>query len=36
VSEYWSSPVGAYPHSGEFIMPNWQFIEKCYSGLHCY
>jgi S-methylmethionine-dependent homocysteine/selenocysteine methylase len=27
VSEYWSGPVGAYPHSGEFIMPNWQFID---------
>jgi homocysteine S-methyltransferase len=23
----WSGPVGAYPHSGEFIMPNWQFID---------
>ncbi len=22
-----SGPVGAYPHSGEFIMPNWQFID---------
>jgi S-methylmethionine-dependent homocysteine/selenocysteine methylase len=27
VSEYWSGHVGAYPHSGEFIMPNWQFID---------
>lgn len=27
VSVCWSGPVGAYPHSGEFIMPNWQFIE---------
>ena len=27
VSERWSGPVGAYPHSGEFIMPNWQFID---------
>jgi S-methylmethionine-dependent homocysteine/selenocysteine methylase len=27
VSECWSGPVGAYPHSGEFIMPNWQFID---------
>jgi len=23
----WSGPIGAYPHSGEFIMPNWQFID---------
>lgn len=21
----WSGPVGAYPHSGRFVMPNWQF-----------
>lgn len=27
VTERWSGPVGAYPHSGEFIMPNWQFID---------
>lgn len=25
--EHWDGPVGAYPHSGEFIMPNWQFID---------
>jgi homocysteine S-methyltransferase len=23
----WSGPLGAYPHSGEFVMPNWQFID---------
>jgi len=23
----WSGPIGAYPHSGKFIMPNWQFID---------
>lgn len=23
----WSGPIGAYPHSGEFVMPNWQFID---------
>ena len=23
----WSGSLGAYPHSGEFIMPNWQFID---------
>jgi S-methylmethionine-dependent homocysteine/selenocysteine methylase len=27
VNSRWSGPVGAYPHSGEFIMPNWQFID---------
>jgi len=27
VSERWLGPVGAYPHSGEFVMPNWQFID---------
>lgn len=27
VTRHWSGPVGAYPHSGEFIMPNWQFID---------
>lgn len=27
VTERWSGPVGAYPYSGEFIMPNWQFID---------
>jgi S-methylmethionine-dependent homocysteine/selenocysteine methylase len=21
----WSGPVGAYPHSGDFVMPNWLF-----------
>ena len=23
----WTGPVGAYPHSGEFIMPHWQFVD---------
>jgi homocysteine S-methyltransferase len=27
VNSRWSGPVGAYPHSGEFIMPNWQFVD---------
>ena len=27
LTENWSGPVGAYPHSGEFVMPNWQFID---------
>ena len=21
----WSGPIGAYPHSGNFTMPNWDF-----------
>ena len=27
VTGHWSGPVGAYPHSGEFVMPNWRFID---------
>lgn len=27
VNAHWSGPLGAYPHSGKFIMPNWQFID---------
>src|ERR687890_1022192 len=27
VNAHWSGRLGAYPHSGEFIMPNWQFID---------
>lgn len=23
----WPGPVGAYPHSGEFVMPNWRFVD---------
>jgi homocysteine S-methyltransferase len=22
---HWRGPLGAYPHSGRFVMPNWQF-----------
>ena len=25
--EYWQGPVGAYPESGYFVMPNWQFVD---------
>ena len=25
VRERWNGPMGAYPHSGTFVMPNWQF-----------
>ncbi len=27
VKRHWSGPVGAYPESGYFIMPNWQFVD---------
>ncbi|MBV7329556.1 homocysteine S-methyltransferase family protein [Chloroflexi bacterium TSY] len=27
VKEYWPGRIGVYAHSGEFIMPNWQFID---------
>ena len=27
VSQNWTGPIGAYAHSGEFIMPVWQFID---------
>ena len=27
VRAHWSGPVGVYAHSGEFIMPNWQFVD---------
>jgi S-methylmethionine-dependent homocysteine/selenocysteine methylase len=25
LARHWSGPVGAYPHSGDFVMPNWLF-----------
>jgi homocysteine S-methyltransferase len=27
LGEYWQGPVGAYPESGYFVMPNWQFVD---------
>lgn len=27
VKQYWSGPIGVYPESGHFVMPNWQFID---------
>ncbi|HEX6102304.1 MAG TPA: homocysteine S-methyltransferase family protein, partial [Alphaproteobacteria bacterium] len=27
LARHWSGPVGAYPHSGDFVMPNWLFEE---------
>lgn len=31
VRERWDGPIGTYPHSGKFIMPNWQFIDMNFS-----
>jgi S-methylmethionine-dependent homocysteine/selenocysteine methylase len=25
VREHWNGPLGVYAHSGDFVMPNWQF-----------
>lgn len=27
VRRHWKGPLGAYPESGYFVMPNWQFVE---------
>jgi S-methylmethionine-dependent homocysteine/selenocysteine methylase len=27
VKRHWEGPTGAYPESGYFVMPNWQFVE---------
>jgi S-methylmethionine-dependent homocysteine/selenocysteine methylase len=27
VKKYWDGPVGIYPESGYFTMPNWQFVD---------
>ncbi|MDH3690027.1 MAG: homocysteine S-methyltransferase family protein [Gammaproteobacteria bacterium] len=27
VRQHWSGPIGAYPNSGYFKMPNWQFVD---------
>jgi len=27
VKKYWDGPIGIYPESGFFTMPNWQFID---------
>ena len=27
VRQYWSGPLGVYPESGHFVMPNWQFVD---------
>ena len=24
----WDGPVGAYPHAGRFVMPNWRFTDQ--------
>lgn len=33
VREYWTGPLGAYPNSGHFIMPNWQFVDITPPGI---
>jgi methionine synthase I (cobalamin-dependent) len=25
--EFWQGATGAYPESGYFVMPNWQFVD---------
>ena len=27
VKRHWTGPIGAYPESGYFVMPNWQFVD---------
>jgi S-methylmethionine-dependent homocysteine/selenocysteine methylase len=27
VQRYWDGPIGIYPESGHFTMPNWQFVD---------
>jgi homocysteine S-methyltransferase len=27
VRKHWDGPIGVYPESGYFIMPNWQFVD---------
>lgn len=27
VNRHWSGPLGVYPESGHFVMPNWQFVD---------
>ena len=27
VDRYWDGPVGVYPESGYFTLPNWQFVD---------
>jgi S-methylmethionine-dependent homocysteine/selenocysteine methylase len=27
LQEHWQGPTGAYPESGYFVMPNWQFVD---------
>jgi len=30
--QYWDGPVGIYPESGYFTMPNWQFVDVIEPG----
>ncbi len=35
VRRHWSGPVGVYPESGYFRMPNWQFVDVIEPGALC-
>jgi S-methylmethionine-dependent homocysteine/selenocysteine methylase len=32
IKRHWHGPLGAYPHSGKFIMPHWQFNDVISPG----
>ena len=32
LKRYWNGPVGVYPESGYFTMPNWQFVDVIKPG----
>ncbi len=32
VKSHWSGPIGVYPESGYFVMPNWQFVDIIEPG----
>ena len=32
VREHWAGPMGAYPESGYFEMPNWRFVDIILPG----
>jgi S-methylmethionine-dependent homocysteine/selenocysteine methylase len=32
LAAHWSGPLGAYPHSGDFVMPNWLFDDIVEPG----
>lgn len=32
LKQYWNGPIGVYPESGYFTMPNWQFVDIIKPG----